>query len=54
MMVSFSHVEKTEEGTGLVTVGIKGSFCGLLSKSPLLDIHVEIIMSVSDRIWGEV
>lgn len=43
-MLSVSNVGKTEEGTGLVTLGIKCSLCGILSLSSLLDIQVEIIM----------
>lgn len=46
--MSFSDLEKTEEGTGLETVGIKSSLkCELPVRCPSTDIKL-------DKIWGEV
>lgn len=42
-MVTFSDLEKTEEGIGSNTMGIKSSFCGIFNLSCLLDIQVDIL-----------
>lgn len=53
-MVTFSDLEKTEEGIGLSTMGIKSSFCGILNLSCLLDIQVDILSWQLARIWGKI
>lgn len=41
--MSFSDLEKTEEGKGLETVGIESSFCDMLALSCLLHTQVEVL-----------
>lgn len=46
IMVLFSDLEKTEERTDLEIVGMKGSLCGILSLSCVLDPGKDIKFTV--------